>query len=338
MSAEAFDPAAKERELRAAADSWDVSDVVPAHDGDVPVVDVGPYFASGDDADLAVAADVLRTALETVGFHQLVGHGITPVQRAAIFEQTERFHALDEDVRRRIEMDRPGWPVGGVGYLPPGERKLPRRAQGNANEAFLMKSDIDIAPDDNQWLTEDVLPGFRAQVETYADLMEHLALRLLPVYAAALDLPAEHFTPGFASPFWRLRLTHYPPAEPRRPGDPFGIAPHVDTTFITLLLPGGPGLTIYSHRRDRWITVPVIDGAYVVNAGELLRQWSNDRVLSTRHFAHNPDPNSRYSIPFFFNATSDYRMECLPSCHSPDNPPKYPPFSYRESQAAVQGE
>lgn len=339
MSADAsFDPAAKERELRADADSWDISEVVPADDGDVPVVDVGPYFASGDADDLADAADVLRTALETVGFHQLVGHGITAEERMAIFDQTRGFHALPEEVRRRIEMDRPDWPVGGVGYLPPGERKLPRRAQGNANEAFLIKSDIDLAPDDNQWLDDETLPGFRAAVEAYAQRMEDLALRLLPVYAAALDLPADFFAPAFTSPFWRLRLTHYPPAEPRRPGDPFGIAPHVDTTFITLLLPGGPGLTIYSHRRDRWITVPVIDGAFVVNAGELLRQWSNDRVLSTRHFAHNPVPDSRYSVPFFFNATSDYRMVCLPSCQSPDNPPRYPPFSYRESQAAVQGE
>jgi isopenicillin N synthase-like dioxygenase len=75
-----------------------------------------------------------------------------------------------------------------------------------------------------------------------------------------------------------------------------------------------------------------------VNSGELLRQWSNDRFLSTRHFANNTSGESRYSVPFFFNANADYPMECLPSCHGPGNPPRYPTISYKESQAVVQGE
>jgi hypothetical protein len=31
-------------------------------------------------------------------------------------------------------------------------------------------------------------------------------------------------------------------------------------------------------------------------------------------------------------------MTCIPSCCGPDNPAKYPPISYGESQAVVQGE
>ncbi|MEM8924627.1 MAG: 2OG-Fe(II) oxygenase family protein [Actinomycetota bacterium] len=335
----AFDPAAKERQLRQESDAWDTSRPVPAEPGDVPVIDLGPYLADGDPAELGRAADRLREASEEVGFWQLVGHGVPTAVTDGILDEARRFHDLPVALRRTIEMDRPGWPIGGSGYLPVGERKLPRRAQGNVNEAFLLKSDIDIDFDDNQWLPESDLPGFRATVEAYARTMEDLALRLLPVYATAFDLPADHFTPGFTDPFWRLRLTRYPPAEAAvGPDDAFGIAPHVDTTFITLLLPDGPGLTIYSHRRSCWITVPLVPGAFVVNSGELLKQWSNDRVLSTRHFANNTAPHDRYAVPFFFNATSTYPMECLPTCHGPDNPPRYPTISYRESQAAVQGE
>jgi len=43
-------------------------------------------------------------------------------------------------------------------------------------------------------------------------------------------------------------------------------------------------------------------------------------------------------VPFFFNATADHPMECLPTCQGPDNPPRYPPISYLESQAAAQRE
>jgi isopenicillin N synthase-like dioxygenase len=133
-------------------------------------------------------------------------------------------------------------------------------------------------------------------------------------------------------------MTHYPP-QPDVPADEFGIAPHVDTTFCTILAQDRPGLTIYSERRRQWIRAPLLDDAFIVNAGELLRTWSNDRFISVKHFANNNTGNeSRYSIPFFLNANSDYRMTCIPSCCGPGNPAKYPPVSYVESQAVVQGE
>ncbi len=332
-----FDAEAKERALQAEARSWDTSEPVPAGPDDIPVVDVGPWFKSGDRDALVEAATALRQASEEVGFHQLVGHGVDEELVDEIFAVTARFHRLPSEIKQAIRMDRPEWPIGGVGYLPVGERKLPRRTYGNLNEAFLMKSDKHISPDDNQWPPDEALPGFRRVVGAYAATVEALALRLLPVYAVALDLAPDHFEPAFSHPFWRLRLSHYP-ADPPGPDGAFGIAPHVDTTVFTLLLQNGPGLTIFHEQRQQWIQVPVLDGAFVVNSGELLRQWTNDRFLSTRHFANNLSAESRYSIPFFFNATADYEMACLPSCHGPDNPPKYPAVSYLTSQGVVQGE
>lgn len=332
-----FDAAATEARLRAEADQWDTSSPVAAEPGDIPVVDVGPWFRSGDRRDLDAAASALRVAGERVGFHHLVGHDLGRERIAAILDAARRFHGLRTETKRTILIDRPDWPLQGVGYLPFGERRLPRREKGNRNEAFLVKSDLGIGLDDNQWPPDDVLPGFRAVVEDYAAAVSALAVRLLPLYAVALDLEPDFFAPAFHHPFSRLRLTHYP-TRPHRDDGAFGIAPHVDTTFFTLLVADGPGLVIHSARRDAWVTVPVVDDAIVVNTGELLRQWSNDRFLSTRHFADNPVDGSRYSVPFFFNATADFPMVCLPSCHGPDNPPRYPPVSYRESQASVQGE
>ncbi|MEM9562278.1 MAG: 2OG-Fe(II) oxygenase family protein [Actinomycetota bacterium] len=343
MTSETFDAEAKERELRAESESWDTSTPTPARPDDVPVVDVGPWFRSGAPADLAAAAGELRRACEDVGFHQLVGHGLDPSERAGILDVNRRFHDLDEATKTSIAMDRPGHPVGGVGYLPYGNRKLPTRSTGNRNAAFLLKSGAGIGIDDNQWLPDEVLPGFRTAVERYARLVTDLAMRLLPVYAVALDLEPDFFEPAFGDPFWRLRLTHYPPSEPSADTEGgenggFGIAPHVDTTFFTLLLTDGPGLVIQQRERDEWITVPAVDDAVIVNSGELLRQWSNDRFLSTRHFADNPSDGDRYSVPYFFNATADHVMAVFPSCHGPDDPPRYPPFSYLQSQGVVQGE
>jgi len=328
-SAGSFDAEAKERELLAEANSWDTSAPVPAQKNDIPTVDIGPWMTSRDPDALREVANALRIASETVGFYQLIGHGVDRSFVNRTFDAIRTFHAIPETVKR--------WPIGGVGYLPVGERKLPRRQYGNLNEAFLLKRDSGIAFDDNQWLSETDAPGFKAMVAEFASAVEAVALSLIPVYATALDVAATWFDDAFASPFWRLRMTHYPP-DPPGPDGAFGIAPHVDTTFFTLLLQDSPGLTIFHEPRQQWVEVPVIDDAFVVNSGELLRQWSNDRFLSARHFANNSGATSRYSIPFFFNANADYVMECLPSCHDADNPPKYAPVSYRASQAAVQGE
>ena len=334
-----FDAEVKAAALAEESTSWDVSHVKAAEPGDIPTVDVGPYFASGERRDLEGAAEVLRFALEKVGFHQLIGHGISTETNEQILNATRKFHALPLEVKQSILIDRPGYPVGAVGYMPVGARKLPTRNRGNPNEAFLVKSDRDIGFDDNQWLAEDLLPGFRSTVEDYATQMAALAGKLLPVFAAALDLEPAFFDSAFSHPFWRLRMTHYP-ANPPQDGElgSVGIPPHVDTTFMTLLLPDSPGLAIFSKLRQQWILAPVVPGAFIVNSGELLRQWSNDRVLSTRHFANNLSDSSRYSVPFFFNATADWPMTCLPSCHGPGNPAKYPPISYLESQGVVQGE
>ena len=334
-----FDPAAKEAALRAESESWDTSVTEPARPGDIPIIDVSDFLATGSDESLAAVAGQLATACETVGFWQLIGHDIDRGLIEETFDAVRRFHALPLETKERVRLDRPDHPLGGVGYLPVKNRKLPTRATGNLNEAFLMKRAAGIGDDDNQWPDDAEAPGFKAAVLAFADAVEGLALRLLPIYAAALGMERDYFAEGFTHPFWRLRMTHYPPDDGLRTDDgEFGIAPHVDTTFFTLLLQDSPGLTIYSHPRERWIEAPLVENAFVVNSGELLKQWTNDRYLSVRHFANGDGASSRYSIPFFFNANGDYPMEPIPTCVDDDHPAKYPVISYDESQAVAQGE
>jgi isopenicillin N synthase-like dioxygenase len=220
-------------------------------------------------------------------------------------------------------------------------RKLPTRKKGNANEAFIVKRELgsrNISLDDNQWPSELDLPGFRKNLEFYADGLENLTKKLLPIYARALGVAPDYFNDGFSSPMYRLRMTKYASIK-QYDDDEFGIAPHVDTTFITILTQDSEGLTIYSEPSKCWLRAPVVKDAFIINTGELLKQWTNDYFISVKHFANNnAGSNPRYSIPFFVNANADYRMECVPSCCSDHRPAKYPAVSYLESQAVVQGE
>jgi len=335
---DAFDATAKEEQLREESSSWDTSTPVDAEPDDIPVINLEEYFTTGSQDALDNAANQLRQACEETGFLSIVGHGIPQSEIDAAFEQTQLFHGLDLEIKREILMDRPDWPVGGMGYLPLKNRKLPARATGNVNEAFIIKIDDALGMENNQWPKDAQLPQFRQVVENYARSMENLGKKMLPVYAHALGMPVDFFNEAFVNPLYRLRMTHYPVVE-SDPDNQFGINPHVDTSFFTILAQNQPGLVVYSERRKVWINAPMVPGAFVVNTGELLKQWTNDRFLSTRHFANNNDSSaSRYSIPFFFNANPHYKMTCVPSCCSDENPAKYPPISYAESQGVVQGE
>ena len=144
------------------------------------------------------------------------------------------------------------------------------------------------------------------------------------LYARALSLPAAYFDGPFAEPQYKLRITHYP-QQPDAVEDEFGIAPHTDTSFLTLLAPNAvPGLSIRTQDGD-WIDAPSIPGAFMVNGGQLLL-----RFLATAHRAVNRSGGERYALAFFCDSTIDWPIAAVPTGVGPDNPPRYATTTYTD--------
>lgn len=302
----------------------------------IPVLDVAAYLAGTPGALETVAAE-LRFALENIGFFYLAGHGVPQDLIDRIFAETKRFHALPLDEKLRLRLNR-----SNNGYMPlrghaQRHTSLNKDPKPNENESFFAKRERDpndpdvIAKrdlrDPNQW--PDKLPGFKATVLAYQDVMRRLVHRLLPVYARALDLPADYFTPFFhKGGEITVRMIHYPPATTEQVADDvFGTAAHADRNLFTVLAQGDtPGLQIMLPDKT-WIPAPLMPGAFVVNSGDTLRRWSNDRFLSTPHRVLNVSGRDRYSVPFFVSPEYDTVLECLPSCQGPAKPAKYPPVT-----------
>ena len=154
--------------------------------------------------------------------------------------------------------------------------------------------------------------------------------RMLPAFAVALDMPADFFAPYFANEgHANLRFLHYPPQQDMSENT-FGTAPHTDNSFMTALARTDvPGLAIRLPSGE-WFPPPVIPGTFLVNLGNIMRRWSNDRFLSTPHGVINESGTDRYSIAYFHSPNVDAVIECLPSCVSADNPPRYPKAVYRD--------
>jgi isopenicillin N synthase-like dioxygenase len=90
-----------------------------------------------------------------------------------------------------------------------------------------------------------------------------------------------------------------------------------------------PGLSIRLPN-GVWLDAPSLPGSMLVNGGDLLRRWTNDRFLATPHRVTNRSGQERYAVPFFFDASYDWKLDCLPTCQSPENPPRYPSITYPE--------
>lgn len=302
--------------------------------GVIPVLNVAAYLA-GDSSALEPLGRQLRYAFQQVGFYYLAGHGVPQALVDATFEQAERFHAQPLERKQALRINEHN-----IGYMPMGgsiarSSTVHRNRKPSVNEAFFLRRER--TPDDpdviankrfrglNQWPAD--LPGFRDTVLAYMTAMEALGRRLVPIYAVALGLPPTYFDAMFARPNMIQRLTHYPPRD-RYDEDEFSIAPHTDSGFMTLLAPSRvPGLSIRLPDGS-WFDAPSVPGAFVVNGGDILRRWTNAQFLSTPHRAVNASGQHRYAIPFFFDPHPDTLIECLPSCCSRGEPPRYEPVTY----------
>jgi isopenicillin N synthase-like dioxygenase len=180
----------------------------------------------------------------------------------------------------------------------------------------------------NQW--PDGVPGLRPDMMAYFAALGAMCDRMLPVFAVALDMPPDFFTPLFAGEgHANLRFLHYPPQDPGE-DNLFGQAPHTDNSFMTALARTDvPGLAVRLASGE-WFPPPVIPGTFLINLGNIMRRWSNDRFLSTPHGVLNDSGTERYSIAYFHSPNPDSVIECLPSCVGPGNPARYPPAVYRD--------
>lgn len=303
-------------------------DAMPKVTTDIPLLDLGPYLA-GEPGALEATAARLRHINETIGFLYIANHGVPQSLIDATFDATARFHAQPDGDKLALKVD-----AGMQGYLPmrgstTRSSTIAVNTKPNENEAFFLKRDSDRWPDQ--------VPGFKEAAQAYYAATEALAQRMLPLYAVALDLPPDYFDAKCTVPFSSLRLTHYPPVAAYAEGT-FGLAPHTDSSFITLLAQNRvPGLQI--RRTDgTWIDAPVVDGTFIVNTGNVLHRWTNGRFLSTPHRAFNTSSQPRYAIPYFFHPNADTVIKCLPTCLAPGEAAQDEPITVADYMAWFRGQ
>ena len=303
----------------------------------IPVIDYGPYFA-GEPGALDRLAQQVRGACEHVGFFYILNHGVPQAVIDRGFAASRRFHALPLEQKLTLRLNE-----NNIGYLPmnasvQGASTVHKATKPNQNESFFISHDRGADHPDvragvplrgrNLW--PDGMPDLRKDMMAYFHALSAMCDRMLPAFAVALDMPPDFFDKFFADEAHaNLRFLHYPPQEDKSENT-FGTAPHTDNSFMTALARNDvPGLAVRLPSGE-WFPPPVIPGTFLINLGNIMRRWSNNRFLSTPHGVINDSETDRYSIAYFHSPNPASMIECLPSCVSTDNPAQYPPALYRD--------
>jgi isopenicillin N synthase-like dioxygenase len=172
---------------------------------------------------------------------------------------------------------------------------------------------------------------FEPAIRAYYAALERLYRTIMRMFAVALDLAEDHFEPMLTHIENTLRLTHYPALERAPEPGELRAGEHTDGGICTILhIDDTPDSLAVKTRSGKWIFVNRTPGTFVVNIGDLMMRWTNDKWVSTVHRVVNPPfvngrAERRLSIVTFCQVNHDTVIDCLPNCSGPGNPPRYEP-------------
>jgi isopenicillin N synthase-like dioxygenase len=300
----------------------------PAGTSTIPVVDIAGLDATDPTAKTAVV-HAIRAACLDKGFLYCTGHGVDPALIAEVFAQSAAF--FDRPLAEKLTLNK-AFSAANRGYEPLGAQTLEAGAPPDRKEGYYIgrhvpaddpRTGVEFNAGPNVWPPDAA--DFQTVLMRYHGAMLDLAAKLLRGLALSLDLPEDSFDAFRQEPMATLRLLHYPPQPANPHPDEKGCGAHTDFGAVSILLQDDVGgLEVWDHDAGAWIAAAPMDTAFVVNLGDMIARWTNDRYRSTLHRVINRSGRERYSVPFFFSGRPDYRVECLPGCLD-DGRAHYPP-------------
>ena len=257
------------------------------------------------------------------GFAVVDDHGIDAGLIDRAWKLTAEFFALPEAEKRRFVVEGSG---GARGYTPFAIETAKGASAPDLKEFWHIGREPPCPG-----MAANVWPGHPAGFrETFVPLFaefDRVGILLMDRIALHLGIAEDWFHPAVAGNNSVLRLLHYPPLGEAQ-GGAIRASAHEDINLITLLLGAEESGLELLTRKGEWLPIAPPEGTLVVNIGDMLQRLTNQVLPSTTHRVRNPVGEragySRYSMPYFLHPRSDFVIETLAECVSPENPDRYP--------------
>lgn len=305
----------------------------------VPSIDITPYVADGTAEERAAVARAIDDACRTVGFMQILRHGIPDAVIAGLAEAMDAFFALDLETKKTYKTP----PKINRGYSPPKSESLSlslgvesANRMNDFFEAFNVgaaRSDypgVELPADD---YAENVWPevaGFREKVEAYYAEAKRVAETMTVIFADALGLPEGFYDAYTGHSLDVMRMNNYalPPGRIQLDGDLIGMGEHTDYGIVTVLWADQvKGLQVLGTDGS-WNDVSPADDALLINLGDVTARWTNDQWMSTLHRVKPPIVDGtierRRSAAYFHDGDIDALITTMPHLIDDAHPNRYP--------------
>ena len=314
--------------------------MLPRGKGALPVTDIAPFLAGSATDKRAVASYVARQCADT-GFLVITGHGLPQqlLDRAialgfGFFDQPEagknRWHPTGEARQRGYH----GMATRGLAST------LDKQAPKDLRESiFLGPIDDNRAayahvPAAANVYAPNIIPdepdGFDAVLVDLYRGFERLGADLMRIFAVSLEMPEDHFAPLIDRHFSIMSVHHYPALDaPPLPGQ-LRTGAHTDYGSLTILAMTEADGGLEAQMADgSWVPVQAGPGELIVNLGDMMQRWTNDRWVSTLHRVVTPGRvgdamSRRLSIGYFMHPNYDAEIRCFPSCLGAGEAPLHP--------------
>lgn len=306
-----------------------------------PVIDLAP-FRTGDATARGSVARQIDAACREIGFFGVTGHGVDEAIVQACYEQALAF--FDLPLAEKLLVRQPALEIV-RGYIPQGAGALAaaeadRPVHPDLKESFTIgplaahpAPSPEMAPlrAPNRWPRRPT--ALRPAWERAYRAFEALARHLMHACALALGLDEDWFDRRMDRHFSVLSALYYPDQhEAPAPGQ-LRSGAHTDFDALTILRPDqAPGRLEVMTKAGVWAEAPLVPGTFIVNIGDLLARWTNERWVSTLHRVVNPAGadarrSRRLSLGYFQEINPEVEVSALPGTADSAHPAKYPPIT-----------
>jgi isopenicillin N synthase-like dioxygenase len=271
---------------------------------ELPIVDMSGV-REGNASSITRAAREIHAAFTSVGFLYIANHGLSDTVIADAVREAQGFFRQPTEKKREVAINKRHRGFNALGDALMYEATKPDYKEFYTMGLELPEDDPDVVAGEplrgpNNWPADR--PGLRTAMTAYYESIGRCGADLLSCVAVSLGLERDFFADRYRKRLQRTQVIYYPPHPEAAAADQFGLAPHTDFGCITLLWQDdNGGLEVLERQSRTWIAARPIPGTLVVNSGDLLARWTNDRYASTPHRVINRSGRERFSIATFYD-------------------------------------